>query len=358
MIAQRKVIVDSFCELKEFTTEFEDEQFWDISQHEIIPHAVYVISRQQFRKHCDIILNAMAEKNIVPVLGNPAEGSETMFAQVQGMGLLDLVKNKKILVVSGGHMQNDVPYLFYENFLPKILDFDENVQAIDEYKKNWSDSRPYKFLFLNGRARPHRRALIDSLKPVLDQALWTNLDASHGAKLKFLPKKYEFDFYQNRVDKDYQGFAKYEFFNNDWGEIYLKADAYQDTYFSLVSETVFYYPYSFRTEKIWKPIAIGHPFVVAANAGFYNDLHNLGFKTFNTVIDESFDKIQHNEQRLVRITEVIKQLVQSDLSAFARETREICIYNQQRLQELTGQVRAQFPEKFKNHLYEFINERP
>ena len=105
---------------------------------------------------------------------------------------------------------------------------------------------------------------------------------------------------------DYSGFAKYKLFNNEWGEIYLNANPYLDTYFSLVTETVFDYPYSFRTEKIWKPIAIGHPWVAVANPGFYRDMHNLGFKTFGDLVDESFDLIDNSIDRLERIAVVVE----------------------------------------------------
>jgi hypothetical protein len=187
---------------------------------------------------------------------------------------------------------------------------------------------------------------------VLDQALWTNLDSAAGA-IKLLPACYEFDFYKQNTTMSLSGYAKPALFNNDWGEIYLNPRPYLDTYFSLVTETVFDYPYSFRTEKIWKPIAIGHPFVVVANLGYYRDLHDLGFRTFGHVIDESFDKIENNQDRLNSIITVVKDLCQQDLSGFITETREICKYNQQHLFELAPLIRSQFPTQ----LEKFINER-
>jgi hypothetical protein len=148
------------------------------------------------------------------------------------------------------------------------------------------------------------------------------------------------------------GFVKNKLFNNKWGEIYLKAKPYQDTYFSLVTETVFDYPYSFRTEKIWKPVAIGHPFIAVANQGFYQDLHNLGFQTFGSVIDESFDQIENNTDRLDRIVEIVQDLCQQDLASFLDSCYNTCKYNQQLLAELGPRIRAEFPQKFLN----FINK--
>jgi hypothetical protein len=352
MLGNRKLIVDAFCEVREFTKAWQDEEFWDFSKHTIVPGAVYLISRQQFTDNIEQI-KLLAQQNIIlPILGNPAEGSETMLKQIQGLGIVELVQQNRILIVTGGKLQSDIPALYYENFLPKILDYTENLQAIEQYRQNSSAHRPYKFLFLNGRGRPHRQQLLNNLSDVLDQALWTNLDSAAG-EIKLLDPVYEFDFYKNNTNLDQTGYVKYALFNNDWGEIYLNPRPYLDTYFSLISETVFDYPYSFRTEKIWKPIAVGHPFVVAANAGYYRDLHQLGFRTFDHVIDESFDKIDNNQDRLSRITAVVKDLCQQDLSAFINETAEVCKYNQQLLAELSPTVRNQFPQQFEK----FVNER-
>jgi hypothetical protein len=165
--------------------------------------------------------------------------------------------------------------------------------------------------------------------------------------------KYEFNFYQKNAALTYSGFAKYELFNNEWGEIYLNARPYTDTYFSVVTETVFDYPYSFRTEKIWKPVAIGHPFIVAGNAGYYRDLHQLGFQTFGHVIDESFDLIENNQDRLNRISQVVTDLCQQDLASFIKECYNVCKYNQQHLAELGPKIRAEFPKQ----LEQYVNER-
>lgn len=353
MLGNRELFVDEFCEVREFTKAFQDKEFYNFADVEKIPGAIYLISRQQFAEHIDLIKQLANNSTVLPILGNPAEGSETMLRQMQGLGIVQLVQQGKILVITGGDMQLDIPHLNYENFLPKILDYAENQQAIAEYQHNWSTDRPYKFLFLNGRARSHRRHLLQRLGPRLDQAIWTNLDNTHGDPIQLLDSKYEFDFYKNNTTINNSGFVKYNLFNNDWGEIYLASKPYSDTYFSLVTETVFDYPYSFRTEKIWKPIAIGHPFIAVANRGYYHNLHQLGFKTFGHVIDESFDQIENSQDRLERIAQVVEDLCQQDLATFVKECYNTCKYNQQLLAELGPKIRAEFP----NQLKQYINER-
>jgi hypothetical protein len=116
---------------------------------------------------------------------------------------------------------------------------------------------------------------------------------------------------------------------------------------------VFDYPYSFRTEKIWKPIAIGHPFIAVANYGYYRDLHQLGFKTFGNLINESFDLISNNTDRLERIAQIVQDLCQQDLASFVKECYNVCKYNQQHLAEMSIKIRQEFPQRFA----QYINER-
>jgi hypothetical protein len=353
MLGNRKLIVDAFCEVKEFTQGFQDAKFYDFAKEDPVPGAVYLISRQQFTANIERIKQLATAGTILPILGNPAEGSDTMLRQIEGLGILDLVREGKILIIAGGYLQADVPSLYYENFLPKILDYTENLQAIAEYQQAWSTDRPYKFLFLNGRARAHRRQLLHRLESVLDQAIWTNLDNTYGEPIRLLDPKYEFDFYKNNIAIKDTGFVKYKLFNNDWGEIYLNSKLYTDSYFSLVTETVFDYPYSFRTEKIWKPVAIGHPFIVVGNQGYYRDLHQLGFKTFGNLIDESFDSISNNTDRLERIAQVVTDLCRQNLASFVKDCYNVCKYNQQHLAELGSKIRNDFPNRFE----QYINER-
>jgi hypothetical protein len=120
-----------------------------------------------------------------------------------------------------------------------------------------------------------------------------------------------------------------------------------------VSETVHRFPYSFRTEKIWKPVVVGHPFVVIANQGYYRDLHNLGFRTFDHLIDESFDQIENHTDRMERVARVVEDLCQQDLASFVEECYNVCKYNQQHLTELSAQIPRDFPGQFQN----YINER-
>ena len=78
-----------------------------------------------------------------------------------------------------------------------------------------------------------------------------------------------------------------------------------DAFWHVVTETVFYYDKLHLTEKIFKPIVSKQPFMLLAAPGNLEYLRSYGFKTFDGIIDESYDHIQDNDQR---IDNVVKQI--------------------------------------------------
>jgi hypothetical protein len=348
MLGTRKLVLDTFSEVYNLLEPYADSEFWDLSQHEIIPGATYVVGRKQCIDNRERLLELANNNTIQLVISNPHEGSQTLAGQMTRLGF----KNANIKLIGGGDMSPDWDYIRYDKFLPEILDYKENPIAADSVEEIYRKTqKPYKFLFLNGRARPHREAALRKLRAsgLLDHSLWTNLDSGNGA-VQTLPAEYELQRYQNNTRTEH--YVKFELFNNEWGEIYLESAPYIDTYFSLVTETVFDIPYSFRTEKIWKPIVMGHPWVAVANAGFYRDMRSLGFQTYSHVIDESFDSIQNNEERLDRIVAIVNDLCSQDLAAFLKECYNTSKYNQQHHREMAVKVRKEFPQRF----FQFINE--
>jgi len=376
MLGNRKLVLDTFCEVYDLLTPWADEEFYDFGLHSIIPGSIYLLGRAQFNFHKQRIRHLVETNSIRVILSNPAEGSETLARHCEhAHECADLIKQGKILLIGGGDMDASWPYLRYDSFLPKILDYDENTRAAARSPEIYTRTeKPYKFLFLNGRTRTHRKYLLESfrLSGLLDQSLWSWLDLTVGYSsdirlahdgidligqphaLKLLEPRYEYEAYKDRIHdfKSAKSFVKYELFNNEWGDVYINADAYIDTYFSVVTETVFDYPYSFRTEKIWKPIAMAHPWIAVANCGYYRDMHNLGFKSFGHVIDESFDSIENSQKRIERIAQVTQDLCQQNLADFLKECYNVCKYNQQHLAEMRSQVRREFPERF----FQFIKK--
>ena len=380
MLGNRKLVVDTMSEVYSLLEPWTDQSFWDFSQVTTEPGTVYVFGRQHLLDNLSLIRDMAASRDYVIVFGNSAEGAWTLETQLKQLRIDQLVRDGQILVIAGAEVSQEYAHLTHEYFLSVILDYEENLTAQQHTDTIFSKSnKPYKFLLLNGRARPHRKYLYERLRRsgALDHALWTMLDCNPtvirsfqfrengidimatASPLQRLPEQYEVAQYRNSVFGPITSSSniKQELFNREWGEIYLEPAPYIDTYFSVVTETICAESiYSFRTEKMAKPLAIGHPFIAVSNAGFYRDLHDLGFQTFGHVIDESFDSIENHQDRVDRIAQIITDLCQQDLASFLKECYNVCKYNQQHLAELRNQTQQEFPNRFQQFIKQYCNE--
>lgn len=76
----------------------------------------------------------------------------------------------------------------------------------------------------------------------------------------------------------------------------------------LVTETVYEGCRHHLTEKIFKPICLAMPFVLVSTAGSLNYLRDYGFKTFDSLWDESYDIETDDAKRLIIIADLLKYL--------------------------------------------------
>jgi hypothetical protein len=186
-------------------------------------------------------------------------------------------------------------------------------------------------------------------------AFTSALQTNQLEPIRLLPPEYEIERAVPNMESAYShSFCKHHLFGNTWGDAIVNPRCYTDTWFSVVTETIFDYPHSFRTEKIWKPILMAHPFVAAANRGYLRDLRNAGFRTFHNYIDESYDQIDCPSKRIDSIIAIIGEIIQTGAAEFWTATQDICKYNQQHLVEHNRLERAQLPI----NLEKYLDERP
>ena len=76
-----------------------------------------------------------------------------------------------------------------------------------------------------------------------------------------------------------------------------------NSFWHIVTETVFYYNKLHLTEKIFKPIVMKQPFMLIAAPGNLAYLKSYGFKTFDSIIDESYDTIPNPDSRLEAVVD-------------------------------------------------------
>jgi hypothetical protein len=107
---------------------------------------------------------------------------------------------------------------------------------------------------------------------------------------------------------------------------------YTDSYCHIVIETHFDADQSggsFLTEKTFKPIKHGQPFVIVGPPGSLQALRDLGYRTFDHAIDNSYDLEHNNTRRWQRVLDTIKQIQQQDPDSWFQSCLTDLQHNQQ-----------------------------
>lgn len=122
---------------------------------------------------------------------------------------------------------------------------------------------------------------------------------------------------------------------------------HDSSYFSIVTETLFFnyernpgpyrslehYDGLFISEKVYKPIAYKQPFVVFGQPGILKKLRDLGYRTFDGIIDESYDLVEDDQERFNKIFDEIKRL---------------CYYSDQEWNDFQSSVKSIVEHNMKN----------
>jgi len=117
---------------------------------------------------------------------------------------------------------------------------------------------------------------------------------------------------------------------------------FNNSYFSIVTETMFYDESKgrfqrhatedciFITEKTFKCIVTKHPFILLARPGMLAELKKMGYKTFSPIIDETYDTVQNDDDRLKLILTEIDKLMKKPTKEWAEwqsQIKDIVEYN-------------------------------
>jgi hypothetical protein len=256
-----KLFVDRFSEVFDLLESHTTQSFYNFSETPEEPGAVYLVGRQNLLDNMQRFRDMAESGAYRMIFCNACEGTWTLQSQILQLKIDHLVAENKILLIGAADIGAQYPCLTLDHFLIRIMDYPENHIAQSQTQKIFDKvHKPYRFLFLNGRARPHRKYLYERMRrrKLLDHSLYTMLDAkptvvrhfdfveddinvmATSSELRRLPDHYEVPRYRGPVfgpitDRTY---LKQDLFRREWGEIYLEPNAYIDTYFSVITETV------------------------------------------------------------------------------------------------------------------------
>lgn len=120
-----------------------------------------------------------------------------------------------------------------------------------------------------------------------------------------------------------------------WQDGNPSMDLYLDSWLEIVPETLYKNGY-YITEKTIKPIATLTPFLALSTCGYLEHLQLLGFKTFDSIIDEKYDQEYRVQDRVKLIVDQLKNIVDNGAKDFYHACLPILKHNSDRLFEIKG----------------------
>lgn len=105
---------------------------------------------------------------------------------------------------------------------------------------------------------------------------------------------------------------------------------YRSTFMSIVGETFAHDDSVFFSEKIFKSISLGHPFLLLGGRHSLARLKELGYETYSEWFDESYDSSKLYTTRTRKILNTVQKYSKyntSDLITIRKEMEEVALHN-------------------------------
>jgi len=351
---QDNFVFDNFLDNINLIEVADLNQLWNQDHHYVVLNRNKILSPHNtvingIDNNIREFLSANSKNKVI--INDYHEVSKGHYDFLKKYDLLKFADNRQLLIIATD-MPND-GFCGIDMHLPIIVSPQNIAISLQNFEKIYEKTnKPYTFSCYNGRASSHRVVLIEMLSQsgALDNALWslnsTNFDTAYiremygispsldHVRLHSVPDEYEH--YKNIVQNNIWGTDIHDI-KKVWGadDHLVKPmvpNLYIDTYFTVITETNYEIGVQPLTEKIWRPILMGHPFISVTTPYYYKTLKKNGFKTFGSLIDESFDEIENPADRLKRTAETIISLSRMSLdglNSFLKEARAICEHNRE-----------------------------
>ena len=104
-------------------------------------------------------------------------------------------------------------------------------------------------------------------------------------------------------------------------------EIYNQTHYTAMIETTIHNDFAMFSEKEAKPIVAKRPFIVFGACRQLEAFRSLGFKTFDGVVDESYDLIEDKETRWHKALDSMLLVTKKDPKEVYRKLHEVLIHN-------------------------------
>lgn len=226
----------------------------------------------------------------------------------------------------------------------------KHIASFINFTRDFSSNKLFNFCSLIGVKRELRDLLVDKILTTVSNKNYVlqyggdTLGQQPIGDIKF--SLAQFDSYKQF---DILNSAEYYSISKS-----IPIDLYNNSNFMLVVENILWDSCDIHiTEKITKALITGIPFVVAANANFIKELHHYGFKTYNTLWDETYDNISNVNERFDAIVTLINKLDSFDWSKHADELENIAKHNRLNFLNLNTFMIQAF-EQFDKYIYDVL----
>lgn len=236
-----------------------------------------------------------------------------------------------------------IPYTVFEfdvTMIAKEVKLNSNFNQNYEYKKN-NLEKIKTYNCLQKRLRSHRiwfyKYLVDADLTASGLISMNSFDSRQS----FFEGKYidqiEIEKYNKNLPQLIDGKN-----NNEQPDNYyirrITDDVFLNSWVSVISEasasdedeTIF------LSEKIFKPIICFHPFIVVSNKNYLEKFKEMGYKTFDGFIDETYDKLPTFERYAAIINSIKKIDAIEDKLSWFESIADILIHNYNVLKQNTS----------------------
>lgn len=294
--------------------------------------------------------------------------------------------NANVIFITGGLNVKDYNAIADARFFhPYLAFFHRVVMGNYNIRLNWPDTRPYLFDALLGGKKFHRLFVFDKLKQtnLLDQSIvalkTTPFDTflEDAGDMTTPPNTWRKrppveDYYSTVLneleDSDMLEFKRinkqltalnssrlvpWRFYKdsdcNIQLSIIISPKVYDNSWYSIISETT-YGPFMFITEKTAKPLFCKRIFVSFSYCGHLKFVRSLGFRTFDGIIDESYDEEPDHDRRLAQAWQQVEFLASQDPVLIYQQAKEILEHNYQKMLTITHDNIADVRQFINSHL--------
>lgn len=247
-------------------------------------------------------------------------------------------KSNFYIIFSGGHWEEDkykfenlnYKLIYFPYFLYSYKQFFTKMNYIQSYLENkytFTYPKKYEFISTTGRKMPERSAFLEILLTNIsyDNYIFKYAGKDIGCNSDL------YDFSETNWEKygAYKHLDSYEeYYLNISGTIPITL--YNNANFNLILETdIDHHNSFFITEKTIKSLITGMPFVVLSTPYFLKNLKELGFMSYNSLWDESYDEETNFEKRCLKISKLCESLKDFDWKGNQQYLEYIGLKNQQ-----------------------------